>query len=1070
MKRRAFFTIISLGITFGLYFLYAYIIVPLAIFPPLSILDPSRRLDTGLGPGKEIESLSRRYTELLAPLFPDENDWRRKSPRVIVPNDLSGLFLFKGEPSLSANRREITLSACTVVIPSTDESLDEEERFRRGVVIETRDRATVQFRDAFSLTDVPRFSDFEKGTLLGEVQIRCAMKDPGPEDDFLLTTRDISFTRGQILANNEVFFRYGPHRAEGEGLRIEIAPDRSERGDESNPYRELNRVGNVGGGFSVEWISLVKLHSLQCEVQAAQLNNEPPEGGESDAPEKLNVEIRCENGVLFAPNPDEPAQWVGRFMEQVEAVVFHKTEKEDRLTCRNLYLYLVDAKLRDKLAEIAATFDGPKPKRMPSGNLTQLEPVRIKAVRSEEAQANIELPGEQVSAFGDEIVYDITRKRFILRSESEQSPVKLTRQTTEVTASALDYTAEEGNRFGSLLADQSGQLTTMLTDQNSEPTPFQVFWKDGLRIDPDPNDPNLIKLALQGDVRLAWKPFGEIVAKEADFWGLLPPNTESASPKAANANTGGKGGLSAMRPRSAQFRGAIQMTSERGICRLREELTIRFQETGPISDLAPENGAASSDTPTGGLGSGSILGTVSSSTFQMDGGRLDLWVRYDPNHRSEVSRMVIRQNIRVVETAADGGETLRIEGDDAQIERPESKHAAVELVGRPASFHGHGLDLAGYNIRVDREKNMFSVVGRGKLSIQPKEEAGGLFGTRSAETGAAATQTPAEGIAQSQPKESPSAQPVDVRWSRAMTFDGKTLSFQGDETDPVFVQRKPSMELRAPLMRFSLQRAIEIFDLGKQEKGALDLATSECLGTRAAPVQMVSYGPLPGQEPQTASGGFYRAEVLNLRYSHASGNIDAEGPGWVRGTMKTPPKAASDPSAQNNPLAGAASKPWTHLHLVFAQKLEGNADTGRVTAFGDVGSVVAGSDSSELTLDSQNRDTFPSEAFYLACDALTVAQTPDTVGKKAVEMIADGNALFRYDAYIGRGEHIKYSDAKKTVILEGDGLNSASIHRQEAPGAPSQSNRFNRGSFNLETKKIEADISSTTLDSLPGMK
>lgn len=1045
MKRRAFFTIVSLGAAFGLYFLYAYIIVPLAIFPPLSILDPSQRLDAGLGPGKEIESLSRRYTELLAPLFPDENDWRRKSPRVIVPNDLSGLFLFKGEPSISANRREITLSACTMVIPSTDETLSEEERFRRGVVIETRDRATVQFRDAFSLSGVPRFSDFEKGTLLGEVQVRCAMNDPGPEDDFLLTTRDISFTRGQILANNEVFFRYGPHQAEGEGLRIEIAPDRTENGDESNPYRALNREGNVGGGFSVEWISLVKLHSLQCEVEAGRFNGGPEEASETEAPEKLNVEIRCENGVLFAPNPDEAAQWVGRFMEQVEAVVFHKTEKEDRLTCRNLYLYLVDSELRARLSEIETTFDGPKPKRMPSGNLTQLEPVRIKAVRSEEAQANIELPGEQVSAFGDEIVYDIARKRFILRSESEQSPVKLTRQTTEVTASALDYTADEGNRFGSLLANQSGQLTTMLTDQNSEPTPFQVFWKDGLRIDPDPNDPNLIKLALKGDVRLAWKPFGEIIAKEADFWGFLPPNTE---------NNGLSGGLSAMRPRSAQFRGAIEMSSDRGICRLREELTIRFQETGPISDSPPETAAASSDGSAGGIGSGSILGTESDSAFQMDGGRLDLWVRYDPRHRSEVSRMVIRQNIRVVETAADGSETLRIEGDDAQIERPESKQAAVELVGRPASFHGHGLDLAGYNIRVDRQKNIFSVVGRGKLTIQPKGETVGLFGAPSA-------QTPTEGIAPSQP--------VDVRWSRAMTFDGQTLSFQGDETDPVFVQRKPSMELRAPLMRFSLQRAIEIFDLGKQEKGALDVATSECLGTRSAPVQMVSYGPLPGQEPQNASGGFYRAEVLNLRYSHQSGNIDAEGPGWVRGTMKTPPKNASGQSAQNNPLAGDASKPWTHLHLVFAQKLEGNADSGRVTAFGDVGSVVAKHDSSELTLNAENRDTFPPNAFYLACDALTVAQTPDAVGKKAVEMIADGNALFRYDAYIGRGEHIKYSDAKKTVILEGDGLNSASIHQQEAPGAPSQSNRFNRGSFNLETKKIEADISSTTLDSLPGM-
>lgn len=1053
MKRRAIITILSLGAVFGLYFLYAYIIVPLAVFPPLSILDPAERRNVGLGPEKEIESLSRRYTELIAPLFPNEDDWRRQSPRVIVPNDLSGLFLFKGEPKISANRSELTLSACTVVIPSSDETLSEEERFRRAVVVETRDRATVQFRDAFSLSGVPSFANFEKGSLLGEVQIRCAMTEPGEEDDFLLTTRDVSFTRGQILANNDVFFRYGPHRGEGEGLRVELAPDRTGSVDPANPYQALNLEGNLGGGMSIEWISLLKLHSLQCELEADRMGDRSATGEESAGREKLNVEIRCENGVLFAPNPDEAAGWVGRFMEDVEVVVFHKTEKEDRLICRNLYLYLVDSEMRARLAEIETTFDGSKPKRMPSGRLTRLEPIRVKAVRSEEAQANIELPGERVSAFGDEIVYDIPEKRFILRSENELSPVRLTRDATEVEAAALDYTAGEGNRFGSLLANQSGQLTTRMIDSDGRETPFQAFWKDGLRIDPDAGDPNLIKLAMKGDVRLKWEPFGEIVAKEADFWGFLPP-------KSGETSASGTSDLSTMRPRSAQFRGAIQMTSNRGVCNLREELTIRFQESGPLS--APESEetgatAAAGNTPNGSAenassGIGSIFGEESDSTFRMDGGRLDLWVRYEPKRKTEISRMVIRQEIRVIETAADGTESLRIEGDDAQIERPQSKQAAIELVGRPANFHGRGLDLAGYNIQVNRAQNRFSVVGRGKLTVQPKGNLGGLFDNQ---------QTAAPN-----PEES---RPVDIRWSRAMTFDGQTLSFQGDERDPVFVQQKPGLELRAPEMRFRLRRAIEIFELGKKENGELEVVTSECLGSRAAPVQLVSYGPLPGRQMSEASDGFYRGEVLNLRYDHQTGDLNAEGPGWIRGTMKTPQKAAAERTGGVGAFGQTASRPWTHLHLIFAQKLDGNIEHRRITAVGDVASVAAGSDSSDMKLDVNDRDTFPPDAFYLACDALTFAQSPDAVGEKAFEMIAAGNALFRYDVYIGRGERIKYSDAKKVVILEGDGLNAASIHRQEAPGAPSQSNRFTRGLFNLETKKIEADISNTTLDSLPNL-
>ena len=1058
-KRRIVLSLATVLATAGAYFFYAWIFVPTFLLPPISLRIGAEPRPADVSPTGEIETLGKHVAELLEPLFPDPNDWRRQNPRSIIPKENGGLFLFKGEPEFSTNRRQITLSTCTIVIPLGPETLPEEERYRRALVLETRESATLVFSQPLEITGTPTLAAFEKGTLLGEVVIRSQMESPGPEDDFNLTTRDISFTQGQILANNEVVFHYGVHQGEGEGLRIELdlsAFDRkSDDSDKDNPYAELSRRGNLGGGFSIEWISLQKLDWLQFHLDSARLDRRDSAASESDP---LKVDIRCKNGLVFAPNIDEPAGWVVRFMEDVEVIVYHKTEKEDRLKCRNLYLYLTDPDLERELKTIESAYDGERPKRMPSGNLKRLAPVRVKAVRSESEQATIEIPGDLFEARGDEIVYEIPTRRFMLTAADGSDPVALTRENGTVYARAVDYTApEESGTLGLLRASRQGSLEQLLIDRDGSTSRFRASWNDGIEMAPDRQNPDLLRLSMKGDVRLGWDNFGEIAAKEADFWAMVEKSAGAGEEK-SGCNSGALAAQAgAVIPQSAQFRGAIQIRTPRGQGNIHQELTIRFQEAEPAADADGANGTAA-EGKSGGAGngfldpSGSLFGGESESVFQLDGGRLDLWVLRGGKTQFDLARMILRQNIRFIETRlADKTETVRIEGDDVQIERPNSPRVSVSLFGRPASFHGKGLNLSGYNIQVDRQRNVFSVVGRGMLSFMPKSASGNLLGS-----GLAISNAP-----QASPSEE--TKPVDVRWSRGMTFDGKTLSFLGDEKEPIFVQQKPSLELTSPELRFTLSEPVEIFELGTDPRSAVQIEKSECIGTYAAPVGVVFYG-------SAAAGGegVYRGSVRNLRLLNQTGEMTADGPGFLRGVARTPQENGLG-VGNSVPIssASAVSRPWTHLHLIFGGGLTGNMNRRELTALGRVRAVIATSDTTESPLDAEDRSTFPSDAFYLSSERLSVAEMIDPMTKiGSFELTAVENTLFRYESFVGRGESLKYSDLKKTVVLEGNGVNAASIHRQTAPGAPVQSNRFTRGRFNLRTKKIEADIESTTLDAL----
>ncbi|MBR5244099.1 MAG: hypothetical protein IKW13_07685, partial [Thermoguttaceae bacterium] len=166
-----------------------------------------------------VDPLDRIFPEL-SQLFPDPNDWRRRSPNVVVPSNRSVVFLFKNEPEFSQDRTQIILTACTIVFLATGRDLSDAERCRQAIVFESTDRVVLEFSkplaDFGSLENIKfDFSSFVSGEMQGEVVLRSDMKSPTAEDDLRFQTRNLVFTEKQIHTNHEFSFSFGRNRGSG---------------------------------------------------------------------------------------------------------------------------------------------------------------------------------------------------------------------------------------------------------------------------------------------------------------------------------------------------------------------------------------------------------------------------------------------------------------------------------------------------------------------------------------------------------------------------------------------------------------------------------------------------------------------------------------------------------------------------------------------------------------------------------------------------------------------------------------------------------------------------------------
>ena len=235
----------SLAIVVIVYWAYALLAVPW-IEPPAAPRANRRKRPAAISRRRRTTCVDVQIKSL-KDFFPP-GAWELKDP-MILESDRAKLLL-QTYDNLGDGRVEI--HPCTIVFPYEGPAESEAQRRRQTIILEAPDGAVLQFDQPLDLGRA-KVGRLVGGQLKGKVTIRSDWKEPGPEDDLLITTRDVQLTEQTISTPNPVEFRWGPHFGRGQDMVIKLLA--------GQPSRATRAGGpNVAGIESFEIRHVERLH------------------------------------------------------------------------------------------------------------------------------------------------------------------------------------------------------------------------------------------------------------------------------------------------------------------------------------------------------------------------------------------------------------------------------------------------------------------------------------------------------------------------------------------------------------------------------------------------------------------------------------------------------------------------------------------------------------------------------------------------------------------------------------------------------------------------------------------
>ena len=182
----------------------------------------------------------------------------------------------------------------------------------------------------------------------GTVTIHSDWKDPGPEDDLWIVTRDVTLTEQTISTPHPVKFQWGPHRGSGSDMMIKLLTD------PAGPDGKGSGLNAKG----VEWFELRHVEQLHLEMTQ-------PAANPGEQPVVTPVEIRCHGPFRF-----DAVRHVATFSDRVEVMKRNPAGPADQLNCDELSIYFTE-RPKQKPRRGAAKTDRKSPDSL------DLEPQRI---------------------------------------------------------------------------------------------------------------------------------------------------------------------------------------------------------------------------------------------------------------------------------------------------------------------------------------------------------------------------------------------------------------------------------------------------------------------------------------------------------------------------------------------------------------------------------------------------------------------------------------------------------------------------------------------------------------------
>ncbi|MEM9353279.1 MAG: hypothetical protein AAGA92_09715 [Planctomycetota bacterium] len=574
---------------------------------------------------------THRYRDLLAAYFPP-NHWCLVRPPKTIENDNTLLVIDQYTPHPDDNG-QLNINRCVLLVFPTPRG-GADPAPSDAVIVEAPGGADLHLDGSFRIGPKERGTRLQKGLLRGEVTVRSGMREPGPEDDLLLVTRDVYLNENLLRTEQPVRLAIGPHRATGRVLEAKMLPTEGVGG----------RVGRID--------TVELLHDVRVELAVEGLDL----GTNGNAQAAPAPAVVTSGGPFVWSLPNATAA----FSEGVRVTQSHPGGVEDRLECRELKLYFQTAE--------GSGSDG-----------IDLRPASLEALADAGGRVRLDAPSQQAAAECQRLWIDLGPRRVTLEDLDE---AVFTHGDTEVRAPTISYRAPargSDEQLGTFLASPGGHLTTAPKDGAS--APLKVRWTRSMQLTREEGRP---VLRLHGRPKVSLLGTGDLWADQVRI-DLLE--------RAGEEPTGGLPAAVAPERLVAEGQVAIDSNQLNGSV---GRMTIDFDYPDPaaVGGAAAGSGPSATDdlTAAGPAGrSYSIAGGDLAMRVRVAGNRpavsairVERRVEFRENHRAD-------SNSEPLEFR---GDVLTIENADTEAARVTlTGSPAAEVVAGTASLSAREMQL-----------------------------------------------------------------------------------------------------------------------------------------------------------------------------------------------------------------------------------------------------------------------------------------------------------------------------------------------------------------------------------------
>ncbi|MGE0605569.1 MAG: hypothetical protein AB7O62_00480 [Pirellulales bacterium] len=1031
---------------------YRLLAVPF-IEPTAKAPAPSLAQTRGSAGRGQPENLQELQVRELARWFKPD-DWPlRKKPKVL--ENSRGKLLLDEYTTLPDGR--VRVKPCAMVFLPDRETASEEERLRQAVILEAPEGAILEFDQPFELTR-GSVGKLVAGTLQGAITIRSDYREPGPADDLLIETRDVDLDADSITTGSPIKFRFGDTRGSGRGMKIELLSDTA----------QTNRYGPQ--------ISGVKSLTLLRNVQVRMMVN----GGSENAfsgrgPEKATLadgkpaaqtplEVSCRGPFHF-----DAEENFCTFEEHVDVLRIRRNGPGDQLACQLLKI------LFERVNAGAADSDS---------NTAGEGKLQAKRLEARGDPVTIRSPIDQVAGRCQALDYIVATRQVHLIGTSAN--VELEREDKVVVARELHYEPGETGRIGRIKAVGPGRLTGNSPD---DPTKnFEVRWAKELlsypveteqlvTIDQDAyaSSPGTGSLAAD-QIHLWFKespdaPRGELPANGAD--GVTPRRLLAQGhvrfdssqltgttdkletwftqvdvarpPQAGYPRPGHAVRIVAYeaRPSREQSPQPAQIRERRrvgpGESSQSTLIPVQYREVQPEAAAAQPTPASAAANPSAGptLAQPGAAAPAAPPAAPRSARAVPVG---DPNQRFEVSGRLLQIQVRLsgatseltealvdgmarfaeVESPQASEKPLLVQGDRLHVVRLTPTATAVAVTGKPARVDGRGLSMHGDEINLNQQTNRLWIDGPGGLSLLVDQDKQGH----------------AEGPRQ-----------LDVTWRGKMRFDGQQAIFEHKVE-----ANRPNQLLKTANLEVNFDKRVDFVET-KQEARPQVKSVHCRQGVEGVSQTFDERGLLTIERLNTA----------DLMVNQISGELAAQGPGWITRVTRGPP--ASEATLPNLNAANAAKEPTAkdrdglnYMHVRFQKGMSGNIHRKQVRFDEQVKAIYGPVAAWNSVIDPDADGGLGPESALLTCDRLEAMQMPGVGGSEPhMELDASENAFVEGQTYTARANRITYNQAKDLMVLEGAGRVAAELSQQQRVGGPVKNLAANKIKYWKSSNHVQVD-------------